>query len=134
MRAHLEAMVLRTKPEANKWLHLTTGIAALGADAFERGSVMIRKIHAYLVKEVNLVENADEKPAEFINRVCHVTLEVFWTQNVKGEKGFDRTGSMLEGLRAGWTASFLAKVYPLTIAFSIPDKRIPPSSRRSIDR
>ena len=29
-RAQLEAMVLRTKPEANKWLHLTFQIAALG--------------------------------------------------------------------------------------------------------
>ena len=28
-RAHLEAMVLRTKPDANKWLHLTPRIAAL---------------------------------------------------------------------------------------------------------
>ena len=25
-KAHLEAMVLRTKPEANKWLHLTPQI------------------------------------------------------------------------------------------------------------
>ena len=50
-RAHLDAMVLRTKPEANQWLHLTPRIAALGADAFERGPVMIRKIHAYLVKK-----------------------------------------------------------------------------------
>ena len=53
-RAHLEAMVLRTKPEVNQWLHLTPRIAALVAEAFERGPVVIRKIHAYLVKEVNL--------------------------------------------------------------------------------
>ena len=31
---------------------------------------------------------------------------------MKGEEGFERTDSMLEGLGAGWTASFLAKVYP----------------------
>ena len=31
---------------------------------------------------------------------------------MKGEEGFERTDSMLEGLEAGWTASFLAKVYP----------------------
>ena len=31
---------------------------------------------------------------------------------MKGEEGFDRTDSMLEGLGAGWTASFLAKIYP----------------------
>ena len=49
-RAHLEALVLRTKPEANQWLHLTPRRAALGAEAFEQGPVMIRKIHAYLVK------------------------------------------------------------------------------------
>ena len=45
-RAHLEAMVLRTKPEGNQWLHLTPRVAVLGADAFEQGPVMIRKIHA----------------------------------------------------------------------------------------
>ena len=81
-RAHLEAMSLRTKPEANKWLHLTPRIAALGADAFEQGPVMIRKIHAYLVKKVNLTEHAEEKSAEIVNRVCQVTLEAFWTQNM----------------------------------------------------
>ena len=91
-------MVLRTKPEANKWLHLTPRIAALGTDAFERNPVMIRKIHAYLVEEVSLAENAEEKSAEFVNRVCQFNLEAFWTQNVKGEEGFDRTDSMLEGL------------------------------------
>ena len=48
-RAHWEAMVLRTKPEANQWLHLTPRIAAVGTDAFEQGPVMIKKIHAYLV-------------------------------------------------------------------------------------
>ena len=59
VRAHLEVMVLRTKPEANQWLHLTPRLAALGADAFEQGPVLIKKIHAYLVKEVNLAENAE---------------------------------------------------------------------------
>ena len=73
---------------------------------------MIRKKHAYLVNEVNLAENAEEKSAEFENRVCQVTLEVFWTTNEKGEEGFDRTDCMLEGLGAAWTASFLAKIYP----------------------
>ena len=111
-RAHLEAMVLRTKPEANQWLHLNPRVAALGADAFQQGPVMITKIHAYLLKEVNLAENAGEKTAEFVNRMCHITLETSWTQEVKGQEGFERTDSMLEGLGAGWTASFLAKVYP----------------------
>ena len=111
-RAHLEAMVLRIETEANQWLHLTPRVAALPADAFEQGPVMIKKIHAYLLKEVNLAENAGEKTAEFVNRVCQVTQETFWTEKVKGEEGFERTDSMLEGLGAGWTASFLAKVYP----------------------
>ena len=111
-RAHLEAMILRTKPETNQWLHLTPRVAALGADAFQQGPVMIKKIHAYLLKEVNLAENAGEKTVKFVSRVCQVTLETFWTEKVKGEEGFERTDSMLEGLGAGWTASFLAKVYP----------------------
>ena len=65
-----------------------------------------------LSDRVNLAENAEEKSAEFVNRVCQVILEAFWTQNKKGEEGFDRTDSMLEGLGAGWTASFFAKIYP----------------------
>ena len=85
---------------------------ALGADAFEQGPVMITKIHAYLLKEVNLAENAGGKTAEFVNRMGRITLETFWTQEVKGQEGFEWTDSMLEGLGAGWTASFLAKVYP----------------------
>ena len=100
-RAHLEAMVLRTKPEANQWLHLNPRVAALGADAFEQGPVMITKIHAYLLKEVNLAENAGEKTAEFVNRMCQITLETFWTQEVKRQEGFEWTDSMLEGLGAG---------------------------------
>ena len=107
----MEAIVLRTKPEANQWLHLTPRVAALGADALEQGPVMIKKIHAYLVKEVNLAENAEEKSSEFVNRVCQVTLEAFWTQKVREEESFDRTDSMLEWLGAGWTTSFLAKIY-----------------------
>ena len=64
------------------------------------------------MKQVNLAENAGEKTAEFVKRMCQITLETFWTQEVKGQEGFERTDSMLEGLGAGWTASFLAKVYP----------------------
>ena len=33
-------------------------------------------------------------------------------QNIRGEEGFDWTDSMLEGLGAGLTASFLAKIHP----------------------
>ena len=107
-KAHLEAMVLQTKPQANKWLHLTPQIPALGMNSFELGPAMITKILAYLVKELNLAENAEEKSAEFVKRMCQVTLEAF----CRGEDGFDRTDSILEGLGAGWTASFLVKVYP----------------------
>ena len=72
-RAHLEALVLRTKPEANQWLHLIPRVPALGVAAFEQGPVMIKKIHAYLLKEVNLAEKAEEKTAEFVDRMCQIT-------------------------------------------------------------
>ena len=68
-RAHSEAMVLRMKPEASKWLHLTPRIDELGTDSFERGPAMIKKIHAYLVKEVNVAKNAEDKSAELVNRM-----------------------------------------------------------------
>ena len=56
---------------------------------------MIRKIHAYLDNEANLAEKAEETSAEFVNRVCQVTLEAFWTQKTRGEKA-------LTGLIACW--------------------------------
>ena len=86
-------------------MQLTPRIAALGSDAFERDQAMITKVHAYLMKEVNLAENAEEKSAEFVNRIGQVTLEAFWTQKVRGEEGFNRTDSMLEGLGAVWRKS-----------------------------
>ena len=131
-RAHLEAMVLRTKPEANQWLHLNPRVAALGADAFQQSPVMITKIHAYLLKEVNLAENAGEKTAEFVNRMCQITLETFWTQEVKGQEGFERTDSMLEGLGAGWTASFLAKVYPKVLGGLMKLARCPEQMKERV--
>ena len=111
-KAHFEAMVLQTKPEAKKWLHLNPRIAALGIDAFERGPPMIVKIHAYLVREMKLADNEGEKSAKFIDRMCQTTLEALWTGNERGEEGLERTDSMLEGLGARWTSSFMAKSYP----------------------
>ena len=109
-RAHLEAMVLRTKPEANQWIHLSPRVAALGADAFEQGPVMIKKIHVYLLKEVSLAENAEEKTAEFLNRMCQITLETFWTQEVRGKKALNGQiacwkGWEPDGPRPSWRKS-----------------------------
>ena len=50
---------------------------------------------------------------------------------MKGQEGFERTDSMLEGLGAGWTASLLGKSLPESLALF--DKGIPPSSSESID-
>ena len=96
-KAHLEAMVLPTKLEASKWVHLTPRVAALGAHVLERGPAMIMKIHAYLVEELNLAEKAEEKSAEFVNRMCQVTLETLWTQNLWVEEGYDRTDRLGAG-------------------------------------
>ena len=93
----------------------------MGADAFKQGPVMIKKIPAYLLKKVNLAENAEEKTAEFINRMCQITLETFWTQNVKGEEGFERKIACWKGWEPGWTAPFLAKVYPKLSRYSIKE-------------
>ena len=74
-RAQLEAMILRTKPEANKRLHLSPRVSALGADSFEHGPVMITKIHAYLLKEVNLAENAEEKTVNLQTECVRLPLK-----------------------------------------------------------
>ena len=58
---------------------LDTSKAALDMDAFERGQSMI-----YLMKKLNLADNAEEKLAEFIDGMFQITREAFWTQNVRG--------------------------------------------------
>ena len=40
---------------------------------------------------------------------------------MRREEGFDRTDSMLEGLEAGWTASFLAKIFPTLSRYLIKE-------------
>ena len=75
-RAHFEAMVLRTKPEANKWLNWDSSI---GRGCFRARRSDDQEDHTYSVNEVNLAKNAEEKSAEFVTRVCQVTLEAFWT-------------------------------------------------------
>ena len=40
---------------------------------------------------------------------------------MRGEEGFDRTDTMLEGLGAGWTASFLAEIYPTLSQYLIKE-------------
>ena len=44
------------------------------------------------------------------------TLEVFFMKNARGEDSFERPDSMLEGLVAGYTASFLAQNLPRTLS------------------
>ena len=83
---------------------------------------MITKIHAYLVKEIRTYQKMrKKKSAEFVIRMCQLILGAFWTQNLRGEEGFDRIDSMLEGLGAGWTASFMAKVYPALSRYLIKE-------------
>ena len=87
-----------------------------------------------MVKEVNLAENAEEKSAEFVNRVCQVTLEAFWTQSVKGEEGFDRLTACLKSWKSWELDEPIPSRQNLPIALSIPDQRVPPSSHRVINR
>ena len=58
-------------------LALDSSSNSIGRVRFRRGPVMIKKLHAYLVEDLNLAENAQEKSAEFVNRVSQVTLETF---------------------------------------------------------
>ena len=90
-------------------------------EAFERGPAWITKNHAYLVKELNLAEIVEVKSAETLDRMYQIPLEAFWTQNVRAERGFEKTDSMLEALGALLTTSFLAKVYPALSRFLIKE-------------
>ena len=65
---------------------LTPSKAALGIDAFERGTPVIAKILAYLVREMNLVESEREKSMEFVDTMCQITLEVFWTEHSREDR------------------------------------------------
>ena len=95
--AQLEALNLRTKPEANKWLHLTPRIGALGPDAFVRGPTMTSKIHQYWLESLDQEELRTDKATKFKDRIDRKTLEMLSAQNVQGTDGHVRTDSMLKG-------------------------------------
>ena len=78
--AHLEAMVLRLKKVAA----LDPSNSRTRHGRFRARPLMIKKTHAYLVKEVNLAENAEEKSAEFVNRMCQIN----WDTECKGRRRF----------------------------------------------
>ena len=86
-KAHLEAMLLLTKPEPCKWLYLTPRKAALGMDTFKRGPAMITKSHAYLSKSVELSGKCRRKIGRNHRQDRLVNTRGIWTQNVRGEEG-----------------------------------------------
>ena len=47
---------------------------------------MITKSHAYLVNELNLAEDAEEKSAEFKERIRQTTFEAFWNRTCEDKK------------------------------------------------
>ena len=59
-------------------------------------------------KKLKLAEVDGANPTESVSTLSPTTLDVIWTKNVRGEEGFERTDSMLG---AGWTESFLAKMF-----------------------
>ena len=74
-KAHLEAMVLRTKPEANKRLHLTPRIAALGIDGFERSLTMIPAVPQVPdVPQVMRSSSEQEQRSNILDRLGEVPV------------------------------------------------------------
>ena len=107
--AQPEALTLRTKVKANKWLHFTLRVGARGggADAFQRGPSRIAKIHQYLLESLDHAELREDKVTEFMDRLNRKILEKIWTENVQGRDGHARADSMVEdweqyGPRPSW--------------------------------
>ena len=119
--AQLEALTQRTKPEANKWLHLTPRFGALGADAFQRGPPMIAKIHQYFLESLDRAERRGDKATEFIDRMNRKTLEIIRTENVQERDGQVRTDSVLKDWEQVGPGSFLAKLYPKLFQYMIKE-------------
>ena len=110
-KAHLEAMLLRTKPEPSKWLYFTPRKAALGMDTFKRGPAMITKSHSYLSESVELSGKCRRKIGRNRRQDRLNNTRGILDTECEGRRRFKRTDSKLEGLGARWIASFLAKVY-----------------------
>ena len=63
---------------------LDSSNSSIGHGRFRARPSDDHKIHDYLVKELNLAENGEKKSAKFIDRICQISLEAFWTQSVRG--------------------------------------------------
>ena len=90
-KAHLEATVLRTKQGANKWLHLTTRVAALGMDTFEWSTDDCENLRLPRKK----IKYGGKQRRE--NNRMRRKDEPDDTGDILDSEGFERTKSMLEG-------------------------------------
>ena len=66
---------------------LDSSNSSIGHERFRAGPPLIAKIHTYLVRDLNMAESGGERSAEFVDRICQITLETFWTEIALGEEG-----------------------------------------------
>ena len=70
------------------------------------------QFYHYALKKLDRTEGRGEKSIEVMERMNRTTLEASWTENVQGAEAYVKTDSLSEGLKARWTTSILAKLYP----------------------
>ena len=91
----LKTMALKTKPHTNIWLYLSPRLCALEQDAFDHAPSVVREIHQYLRRILELREQAEATMLGFMKEINTMSLVRFQADLLATRAEYERRYAIL---------------------------------------
>ena len=108
----LKAMALRTKPHTNLWLYLSPRLCALEQDASDHAPAVVREIHQYLRRILDVREQAEATMLGFMQEMNTMSSDQLQADVLAIRAEHERSHAILAGMRVGWSPAFISSCYP----------------------
>ena len=109
----LTAMALRTKSHTNPWLYLSPRLCALVYDAFDNAPAVVREIHQYLKRILDLRrEQTGATVLQLMQESNTMSLDWFQANVLATRAEYERSDAIILGMGVGWKPAFISSYYP----------------------
>ena len=108
---YLKTMALRTKPHTNIWLYLSPRLCALEQDAFDHAPSVVREIHQYLRRILELREQAEATMLGFMKKINTMSLVRFQADLLATRAEYERRYAILAGMGVECSPAFISSCY-----------------------
>ena len=108
----LKCMALRTKPHTNPRLYLSSRLCALGQEAFDYASAVVKDIHQYLKKTLDSKEQEGATMLQLMQRINTMFLDRFLADVLATKAEYERSDAILAVMDVGWPPAFISNCYP----------------------